>query len=69
MTYRSPWMTEDLTLFRESFRRFLASELAPRAENWRAQKRVDRDAWRALGEMGALCPEAPNEYLPPISFS
>ena len=62
MTYRSPWMTEDLTLFRESFRRFLASELAPRAENWRAQKRVDRDAWRALGEMGALCPEAPKEY-------
>jgi acyl-CoA dehydrogenase len=62
MAYRSSWMTDELTLFRESLRRFLVSELAPRAENWRTQKRVDRDAWRALGEIGALCPEAPEEY-------
>jgi acyl-CoA dehydrogenase len=55
-------MTDELSVFRESFRRFLTAELAPRAEDWRAQKRVDREAWRALGDMGALCPEAPREY-------
>jgi acyl-CoA dehydrogenase len=30
--YRSPWMTEELDAFRDQFRRFLARELAPRAE-------------------------------------
>jgi acyl-CoA dehydrogenase len=61
MTYRSSWMTEELDLFRGQFRRFLANDLAPRAERWRENKRVDRDAWAALGEMGALCPDAPEE--------
>jgi len=49
MAYRSSWMTDELTQFRKSFRQFLTSELAPRAKNWRDQKRVDRGAWRALG--------------------
>jgi acyl-CoA dehydrogenase len=62
MVYRSSWMTEELDLFRESFRRFLATTLAPRAEQWRADKRVDREAWLALGEIGALCPDVPEEY-------
>lgn len=62
MTYRSSWMTPDLDLFRETFRRYLSSTLAPRAERWRADKMIDRDAWLALGEMGALCPDAPEEY-------
>lgn len=62
MAYRSSWMTDELTQFRKSFRQFLMSELAPRAKKWRDQKRVDRDAWLALGEIGALCPEAPEEY-------
>jgi acyl-CoA dehydrogenase len=62
MIYRSSWMTEELDLFRESFRRFLATTLAPKAERWRADKLIDRDAWLALGGMGALCPDVPEEY-------
>ena len=46
-SYRSPWMTEELEAFRDQFRRFLAKELAPRAEKWRHDKIVDRAAWRA----------------------
>lgn len=62
MTYRSSWMTPDLDIFRETFRRYLATNLSPRARQWRANKMIDRDAWLALGEMGALCPDMPEEY-------
>ena len=62
MQYRSSWMTEELDVFRDQFRKFLAKDLAPHAEKWRDQKMVDRSAWRALGEMGALLPSVPEAY-------
>jgi acyl-CoA dehydrogenase len=62
MQYRSPWMTEELDTFRDQFRKFLAKDLAPHADKWRAQKMVDRSAWLKLGEMGALLPSIPEEY-------
>ncbi len=62
MQYRSSWMTEELDVFRDQFRKFLAKDLAPHAEAWRDQKMVDRSAWRALGEMGALLPSVPEAY-------
>ncbi len=62
MQYRSSWMTEELDTFRDQFRKFLAKDLAPYAERWREQKMVDRSAWRALGEMGALLPSVPEAY-------
>jgi acyl-CoA dehydrogenase len=60
--YRSCWMTEELDAFRDQFRKFLAKDLAPHAGKWREQKMVDRSAWRALGEMGALLPSVPEAY-------
>jgi acyl-CoA dehydrogenase len=60
--YRSSWMTEDLDAFRDQFRKFLTKDLAPHAGKWRQQKMVDRSAWRALGEMGALLPSVPEVY-------
>src|SRR5262249_14372378 len=62
MQYRSSWMTEELDTLRDQFRKFLAKDLAPHAEAWREQKLVDRSAWRALGEMGALLPSVPETY-------
>ncbi|MHB8812770.1 MAG: acyl-CoA dehydrogenase family protein [Steroidobacteraceae bacterium] len=62
MDYSSPWVTADIALFREQFRRFLADRIAPEAERWRRQKIVDRAAWRAMGEMGALLPSVPEEF-------
>ena len=62
LPFRSSWMTPELDGFRDSFRRFLARELAPHAEAWRRQKCVDRSAWRALGDMGALLPSVPECY-------
>jgi acyl-CoA dehydrogenase len=62
MIYRSSWMTEELDVFRDQFRKFLARDLAPNAEGWRRQKMVDRSAWKALGDMGALLPSVPEAY-------
>ena len=62
MTYRSPWMTEELDAFRDPFRRFLTKDLAPHAERWRREKITDRSAWRALGDMGALLAGVPEAY-------
>ena len=62
MAYRSSWMTEELDAFRDQFRRYLAKELAPRAEEWRRNKIVDRDAWRGVGALGALLPSIPEAY-------
>lgn len=62
MPYQSAWMTPELDAFRDQFRRFLSAELAPKAAGWRRAKMVERDAWRALGEMGALLPSVPEPY-------
>lgn len=62
MSYRSSWMTQELDVFRDQFRGFLAKDLAPHADKWRKQKLVDRSAWRALAEMGALLPSVPEAY-------
>ena len=62
MEYRSSWMTEELDVFRDQFRKYLARDLAPHAEKWRQQKMVDRSAWRGLGEMGALLTSVPEAY-------
>ncbi|SCY71063.1 acyl-CoA dehydrogenase family protein [Microvirga guangxiensis] len=62
MNYRSSWMTAELDIFRETFRRYLSSTLSPQAHKWRNDKMIDREAWLALGEIGALCPDMPEEY-------
>src|SRR3954449_7412203 len=62
MPYRSSWMTEELDVFRDQFRKFLAADLAPQAEEWRKRKMVDRSAWKALGGMGALLHSVPEAY-------
>ncbi len=55
-------MTGELDAFRDSFRSFLTKELAPSAAEWRRNRMVDRAAWTALGQMGALLPSVPEAY-------
>jgi acyl-CoA dehydrogenase len=62
LAYRSQWMTDEIEAFRGSFQRFLTRDLAPHAERWRNDRIVDRSAWRALGDMGALLTDVPEEY-------
>ena len=46
--------TEEQTMFRETYRKFLAAEIVPHMELWREQGRVDPEAFRKAGEQGLL---------------
>lgn len=48
--------------FRDSVRRFFLKEIRPRAEKWREQGYVDRDAYTKAGEQGYLLMWAAEEY-------
>ena len=46
--------TQEQTLFRASYRRFLEKEIAPNMPAWREAGIVDRSAYRKAGELGML---------------
>ena len=52
----------ELDLFRETVRRFLAEEVEPNADAWRARGCIDRDLWRRAGALGLLCASSPEAY-------
>ena len=60
--HRSPWMTDELSLLRETAREFFRRESVPHHERWAAQKHVDREFWNKAGEVGLLCASMPEEY-------
>ena len=49
-------------IFRESFRRFLQTEVAPHHMRWEEAGQVDRDLWLKAGEAGFLCTGIPEAY-------
>ncbi len=46
--------TEEQTMFRDAYRKFLAAEIVPHMESWREAGIVDREAFRKAGEQGFL---------------
>ena len=63
MTAAAPsYETEDLTIFRESARRFFEKECAPHTLRWEDNGIVDRDVWNKAGAAGILCPSMPEQY-------
>lgn len=62
LAYESPWLDEDLKLFRENVARFIETEMVPHDAKWRKQHHVDRELWRKAGDMGLLCLDLPAEY-------
>jgi acyl-CoA dehydrogenase len=62
LNYKSPWMDEELTMFRDSCAKFVETEMLPLDEKWREQKFVDPEMWLEVGEMGMLCMDIPAEY-------
>lgn len=46
--------TEDQVIFRDAYRKFLASEIAPHMEEWREAGIVDRGAFKKAGDQGFL---------------
>jgi acyl-CoA dehydrogenase len=61
-SYVSPWMDEDLSIFRDAAARFLDSEMVPNDAQWRKQQHVGKDIWRKAGAMGLLCTDISARY-------
>jgi acyl-CoA dehydrogenase len=59
---RGSYETEELTLFRNTARKFFESECAPHLARWDQQGHVDRELWRKAGEQGLLCASIPEQY-------
>jgi acyl-CoA dehydrogenase len=60
--YQSPWMTDDVRLFRKTARQFIEQEFVPHQDRWREQQRPDAEAWTAAGRAGILLTDVPEEY-------
>ena len=60
--YRSPWMTPDHELYRDTVRRFIETEFVPCRERWIEQGRPEPEAWAKAGAVGILLPDVPGEY-------
>jgi acyl-CoA dehydrogenase len=60
--YESPWMNEELRMYRKTVREFIQGEFLPRQAKWREQHRPDADAWKLAGETGLLLPDVPDEF-------
>ncbi len=60
--YESPWMNDELRLYRKTLREFIQGEFLPRQEKWREQHRPDAEAWKQAGQTGLLLPDVPEEY-------
>jgi acyl-CoA dehydrogenase len=58
----SPWMNDELRMFRKTVRQFIQEEFLPRQAQWRKQHRPDADAWTLAGQTGLLLPDVPEEF-------
>jgi acyl-CoA dehydrogenase len=60
--YESPWMNEELQMYRKTLREFIQGEFLPRQAKWRQDHRPDGESWKLAGQTGLLLPDVPEEY-------
>ena len=60
--YVSPWMDDDLAMFRDAAARFVEAEMAPHEEQWRKQQNVGKEIWLKAGALGLLCTDIAADY-------
>jgi acyl-CoA dehydrogenase len=60
--FESPWVKDDVRLFRENVRAFVARELVPHQARWRAQHGPELEAWTKAGTAGLLLVDVPEDY-------
>jgi acyl-CoA dehydrogenase len=60
--YKSPWMNDELRMYRKTVREFIQGEFLPCQDKWREQHRPDPEAWKKAGQTGLLLPDVPAEY-------
>lgn len=64
LDFKNPdwYQEEDINMFRDAVYKFYANEMAPHAEEFRKNKKVDRKFWNQAGEYGLLNCAIPEEY-------
>lgn len=62
MNYESPWMDDELRMFRKTARHFIEKEFAPHQDCWRKDQRPSDDAWIKAGEAGLILSDLPAKY-------
>jgi acyl-CoA dehydrogenase len=55
-------MDSDLESYRDTLRRFIATEIVPNEDRWSKQQHVDRELWNNAGELGLLAADIPEEF-------
>jgi acyl-CoA dehydrogenase len=60
--YVSPWMDDELAIFRDAASRFVETEMVPHEEHWRKQQNVGKEIWRKAGAVGLLCTDVSADY-------
>jgi acyl-CoA dehydrogenase len=60
--YESPWMNDELRMFRSTVRKFIQNEFTPHQARWRQQHRPDAEAWPGAGKASILLTDVPQEY-------
>jgi acyl-CoA dehydrogenase len=58
----SPWMDDELAIFRDAVARFVEAEMLPNEAHWRKQQNVGKEIWRKAGETGLLCTDVSADY-------
>jgi acyl-CoA dehydrogenase len=61
-TYASPWMDDELAIFRDAASRFVETEMVPNEDQWRKQQNVGKEIWRKAGAVGLLCTDVSADY-------
>jgi acyl-CoA dehydrogenase len=62
VAYQSPWLNDELRMFRKTVTRFVEEEFLPGQARWREQHHPDAQAWTSMGSAGLLLPDIPEEY-------
>ena len=55
-------LTDEHAMLRRTVRAFVEKEVVPQVDAWEAARRIPREFWRRLGELGLLGLEFPVEY-------
>ena len=62
IAHESPWMNDDLRMFRKTVRLFIHESFAPHQARWREEHHPDAGAWVKSGAIGMLLPDVPQEF-------
>jgi acyl-CoA dehydrogenase len=60
--YVSPWMDDELAIFRDAASRFVETEMVPNEDRWRKQQNVGKEIWRKAGAVGLLCTDVSADF-------